>query len=119
MIRVFVYRIAILACLLIAALEASSEAAEAAEAVKPLKERWIPGFSLGLVVFEAGVGFGFLGGGELEFELVDDFDLVVDRVRRLLEIGLRVKLARGRAPDEAHEPTPFSGARAGVRSQLS
>ena len=49
MIRVFVYRIAILACLLIAALEASSEAAED---VKPLKERWIPGFSLGLVVFE-------------------------------------------------------------------
>jgi hypothetical protein len=49
MIRVFVYRIAILACLLIAALEASSEAAED---VKPLKERWIPGISLGLVVFE-------------------------------------------------------------------
>ena len=60
-----------------------------------------------LVVFEAGVGFGFLGGGELEFELVVDFDLDIVRVRvRLLEIGLRGKLARGRAPDEAHEPTP-------------
>ena len=71
------------------------------------------------VVFEVGLGFGFLS-GELEFELVVDIDLVVDLVgRKLLECGLRVEFARGRAPDEAHEPAPFSSARADVRSQLS
>ena len=73
----------------------------------------------GRVVFEVGLGFGFLS-GELEFELVVDIDLVVDLVgRRLLEFGLRVEFARGRAPDEAHEPAPFCGARADVRSRLS
>ena len=73
----------------------------------------------GRVVFEVGLGFGFPS-GELEFELVVDIDLVVDLVgRRLFECGLRVKFARRRAPDEAHEPTPFSGARAAGRSQSS
>ena len=51
---------------------------------------------------------------------VVDVDLVVDLVgQRLLEFGLRVEFARRRAPDEAHEPAPFSGARANVCSQLS
>ena len=69
---------------------------------------------LGLVVFEAGVGFGFLGGGELEFELVVDFDLVVDRVRRLLKIGLRVKFASERVSDEAYKPASFFDTQAGM-----
>ena len=51
---------------------------------------------------------------------VVDVDLDVDLVgRRLLEFGLRVEFARGRAHDEAHEPAPFCGARADVRSRLS
>ena len=66
----------------------------------------------GRVVFEVGLGFGFPS-GELEFELVVGIDLVIDLVgRKLLESGLCVESARGRAPDEAHEPAPFSGARA-------
>ena len=58
--------------------------------------------------------FGFLGGDDLDFELVVDIDLFIDRIRRLLEIGLRFKFAHYRFVHEALKTFLLSSVHASV-----